>query len=103
MIRRPPRATRTDTLFPYPTLFRSAAAGTGCAGNGVTAATTVAGCAFGPVLPTAMPMAMPPAISTPAAVISGQLAARKPRLDSVVAAGRDATGRPGAACACVVP
>src|SRR3546814_15730333 len=24
MIRRPPRATRTDTLFPYPTLFRSA-------------------------------------------------------------------------------
>src|SRR3546814_3412548 len=26
MIRRPPRATRTDTLFPYTTLFRS----TGC-------------------------------------------------------------------------
>src|SRR3546814_8063189 len=26
MIRRPPRSTRTDTLFPYPTLFRSAAA-----------------------------------------------------------------------------
>src|SRR3546814_3180305 len=25
MIRRPPRATRTDTLFPYTTLFRSAA------------------------------------------------------------------------------
>src|SRR3546814_15245434 len=24
MIRRPPEATRTDTLFPYPTLFRSA-------------------------------------------------------------------------------
>src|SRR3546814_10886017 len=23
MIRRPPRFTRTDTLFPYPTLFRS--------------------------------------------------------------------------------
>src|SRR3546814_11811015 len=23
MIRRPPRSTRTDTLFPYPTLFRS--------------------------------------------------------------------------------
>src|SRR3546814_13351868 len=23
MIRRPPRATRPDTLFPYPTLFRS--------------------------------------------------------------------------------
>src|SRR3546814_4146044 len=27
MIRRPPRSTRTDTLFPYTTLFRS------CAGN----------------------------------------------------------------------
>src|SRR3546814_10349837 len=27
MIRRPPRSTRTDTLFPYTTLFRSATAG----------------------------------------------------------------------------
>src|SRR3546814_560639 len=27
MIRRPPRSTRTDTLFPYTTLFRSLAAG----------------------------------------------------------------------------
>src|SRR3546814_12711008 len=26
MLRRPPRSTRTDTLFPYPTLFRSRAA-----------------------------------------------------------------------------
>src|SRR3546814_10912058 len=26
MIRRPPRSTRTDTLLPYPTLFRSEAA-----------------------------------------------------------------------------
>src|SRR3546814_1145016 len=38
MIRRPPRSTRTDTLFPYTTLFRSVAAdappvitGVGCA------------------------------------------------------------------------
>src|SRR3546814_4367372 len=29
MIRRPPRSTRTDTLFPYTTLFRSAIAGKG--------------------------------------------------------------------------
>src|SRR3546814_19027956 len=29
MIRRPPRATRTDTLFPYTTLFRSRAGGLG--------------------------------------------------------------------------
>src|SRR3546814_14658496 len=27
MIRRPPRSTRTDTLFPYTTLFRSSATG----------------------------------------------------------------------------
>src|SRR3546814_2630154 len=31
MIRRPPRSTRTDTLFPYPTLFRSGGGG----GNGL--------------------------------------------------------------------
>src|SRR3546814_20163955 len=29
MIRRPPRSTRTDTLFPYTTLFRSPAAAGG--------------------------------------------------------------------------
>src|SRR3546814_14838702 len=28
MIRRPPRSTRTDTLFPYTTLFRSTTQGT---------------------------------------------------------------------------
>src|SRR3546814_18815098 len=39
MIRRPPRSTRTDTLFPYTTLFRSAVAAgflpglTGCVGR----------------------------------------------------------------------
>src|SRR3546814_5634720 len=37
MIRRPPRSTRTDTLFPYTTLFRSldgAAKDLGCIGCG---------------------------------------------------------------------
>src|SRR3546814_16373252 len=29
MIRRPPRSTRTDTLFPYTTLFRSRGGGRG--------------------------------------------------------------------------
>src|SRR3546814_7311836 len=29
MIRRPPRSTRTDTLFPYTTLFRAVIGGTG--------------------------------------------------------------------------
>src|SRR3546814_13628207 len=30
MIRRPPRSTRTDTLFPYTTLFRSILLNSGC-------------------------------------------------------------------------
>src|SRR3546814_1916565 len=43
MIRRPPRSTRTDTLFPYTTLFRSRAGGEvddppGEAGGGIVAA-----------------------------------------------------------------
>src|SRR3546814_6920885 len=33
MIRRPPRSTRTDTLFPYTTLFRSGAGGRRDAGD----------------------------------------------------------------------
>src|SRR3546814_7147835 len=33
MIRRPPRSTRTDTLLPYTTLFRSRRTGSGPAGN----------------------------------------------------------------------
>src|SRR3546814_16994547 len=33
MIRRPPRFTRTDTLFPYTTLFRSTALGISQAGT----------------------------------------------------------------------
>src|SRR3546814_20453317 len=33
MIRRPPRSTRTDTLFPYTTLFRSPAAMTSFVGQ----------------------------------------------------------------------
>src|SRR3546814_1770627 len=32
MIRRPPRSTRTDTLFPYTTLFRSGSPENTCAG-----------------------------------------------------------------------
>src|SRR3546814_1024483 len=36
MIRRPPRSTRTDTLFPYTTLFRSRQQGAGQQGDVVT-------------------------------------------------------------------
>src|SRR3546814_17950131 len=35
MIRRPPRSTRTDTLFPYTTLFRSAGVLFGALGTGL--------------------------------------------------------------------
>src|SRR3546814_12880990 len=43
MIRRPPRSTRTDTLFPYTTLFRSASAG-GAAAAARHAAFHAGGC-----------------------------------------------------------
>src|SRR3546814_15431905 len=44
MIRRPPRSTRTDTLFPYTTLFRSWTAGAGWSiAAGVAAATAATG------------------------------------------------------------
>src|SRR3546814_12753796 len=35
MIRRPPRSTRTDTLFPYTTLFRSTTLTTGVVAAGI--------------------------------------------------------------------
>src|SRR3546814_14792508 len=37
-IRRPPRSTRTDTLFPYTTLFRSTGAGPGIMAAGAEGA-----------------------------------------------------------------
>src|SRR3546814_8962211 len=40
MIRRPPRSTRTDTLFPYTTLFRSRASNAVYAGGSSTVAAT---------------------------------------------------------------
>src|SRR3546814_7881371 len=39
MIRRPPRSTRTDTLFPYTTLFRSQQACRECASKRLSLAT----------------------------------------------------------------
>src|SRR3546814_10520827 len=43
MIRRPPRSTRTDTLFPYTTLFRSTARGRRTASCGARAASRPCG------------------------------------------------------------
>src|SRR3546814_4441461 len=44
MIRRPPRSTRTDTLFPYTTLFRSIAGPSPQAGSFNVTANVVASC-----------------------------------------------------------
>src|SRR3546814_17870057 len=41
MIRRPPRSTRTDTLFPYTTLFRSEGNGTSAGGDAREAFITI--------------------------------------------------------------
>src|SRR3546814_11369925 len=53
LIRRPPRSTRTDTLFPYTTLFRATAAYQLCFFGGVrlagVAVGTVVGVGSGPV------------------------------------------------------
>src|SRR3546814_1001991 len=38
MIRRPPRSTRTDTLFPYTTLFRSVDVDMACSAGALAAA-----------------------------------------------------------------
>src|SRR3546814_12539243 len=41
MIRRPPRSTRTDTLFPYTTLFRSVSASARISGKSSPGATSL--------------------------------------------------------------
>src|SRR3546814_1871565 len=48
-IRRPPRSTRTDTLFPYTTLFRSTSVGAHPVGDWVTRQPSITLCpsAFG--------------------------------------------------------
>src|SRR3546814_7264456 len=46
MIRRPPRSTRTDTLFPYTTLFRSLAAVGAVVATGGTLLAVIAGAAL---------------------------------------------------------
>src|SRR3546814_14968090 len=43
MIRRPPRSTRTDTLFPYTTLFRSRLSGLADQGRGAFGASGALG------------------------------------------------------------
>src|SRR3546814_2113460 len=51
MIRRPPRSTRTDTLFPYTTLFRSPRRKANCAKPGASCGMREASCARRPARP----------------------------------------------------
>src|SRR3546814_13332099 len=46
MLRRPPRSTRTDTLFPYPTLFRSGRVGNAYVVASETCALDIIGAEF---------------------------------------------------------
>src|SRR3546814_9381601 len=61
MIRRPPRSTRTDTLFPYTTLFRSGGRATGQPAAG-------AGRRPRPRHPHRLVQHLPPALERPAHV-----------------------------------
>src|SRR3546814_9408416 len=49
MIRRPPRSTRTDTLFPYTTLFRSVVSAA-CGEDGVAATESAIASATPPII-----------------------------------------------------
>src|SRR3546814_9365864 len=65
MIRRPPRSTRTDTLFPYPTLFRSIGAGI------VDAAAAVAAAIQPPCTENCGPVATPLTNKVPVSGLAG--------------------------------
>src|SRR3546814_5907587 len=51
MIRRPPRSTRTDTLFPYTTLFRSRVSPAGATTSGIRSGCTPAEQPVAPIEP----------------------------------------------------
>src|SRR3546814_7845557 len=64
MIRRPPRSTRTDTLFPYTTLFRSERPSPACGGGWVGGASAAA------MLPKQQRRAEPPKAFPPHANVA---------------------------------
>src|SRR3546814_3693419 len=65
MIRRPPRATRTDTLFPYTTLFRSDSPRYSATWT-VHRTTARSGCTWAPRLPGSPLFACPRSPTAPA-------------------------------------
>src|SRR3546814_3602372 len=83
MIRRPPRSTRTDTLFPYTTLFRS---------HAWDPPRTARRCPSAPPGPTGQSVAPPPAVVKPGGSIHPAVVKARPRRVGPV---QDAV-RPGA-------
>src|SRR3546814_2672220 len=63
MIRRPPRSTRTDTLFPYTTLFRSISSISPLAPSPAKAGEGWGGVPFGSVRAVGTPSLPPPAFA----------------------------------------
>src|SRR3546814_13687018 len=74
MIRRPPRSTRTDTLFPYPTLFRSREAMKVLATKGLVLLTPNRGCTVAKLTLADLDEAFP--IMGALEALSGELACR---------------------------
>src|SRR3546814_3370213 len=87
MIRRPPRSTRTDTLFPYTTLFRS---------HAWDPPRTARRCPSAPPGPTGQSVAPPPAVVKPGGSIHPAVVKARPRRVGPV---QDAV-RPGAETRC---
>src|SRR3546814_5581183 len=97
MIRRPPRSTRTDTLFPYTTLFRSPAGWGNRRGRARRARLAHAGtAAFRRVVVVAEPAKSARQPARPHAAASaalGQLASQHRRAQPAVAAAGHEIGR----------
>src|SRR3546814_4323343 len=106
MIRRPPRSTRTDTLFPYTTLFRSVDLDPDLGGVDSCARTSVherkrhggrlSAAAVRPAWPPAAPRAVPPAAPARPASRACAAAQRAARRTPRASPGPVATGPPAA-------
>src|SRR3546814_6407729 len=83
MIRRPPRSTRTDTLFPYTTLFRSIAWTVAAATSVLAAASIFAVAALAP-LKTVVPYVIRVNQTTGAVDVQTALTQRPMRYDEAV-------------------
>src|SRR3546814_11057463 len=99
MVRRPPRSTRTDTLFPYTTLFRSRvlvlSSGDDYARRSASAFATQLATYGGSVVQTLAVVSDEPADMTP---LLQSVATREGGIDAVFIALRSEERRGGKAC-----